>query len=208
MTIGTDVIGGCAEVRDFGRQSKGDPAKALAPTMGNSSGSSNHPASISAGMGGDPVLPQFGTQALGTKLERVGEIPQGNGETVLLVEDEQLILGLAKVMLEKIGYRVLAAGTAEKALEIAEKHGHEIQLLLTGVLMPGMNGRDLAERLQTLYPGMKILFMSGYCSNAMFPGGMAHQGINFLPKPFTLRVLADKVGSAVRKKSVKLASIE
>ena len=207
MTVGRAGIGACAGgARGGGGQNNGDCARALPPVLGNSSGVSNHPASTVEVMRGAGVLPRFGNQNLGAKQEGVGEIPPGNGATVLLVEDEPQILELARVMLEKIGYRVLTAGTAEQALELAEKHVLEIELLLTDVLMPGMNGRDLAELLQTLYPGMKVLFMSGYCSNVMFPEGVGHNGVNFLPKPFTLRMLAEKVGGAVRKTSVILAS--
>jgi CheY-like chemotaxis protein len=199
MTVGAGVKGGCGTARGIGRQHNGDPAKSSTQVPENLSGVSNHLASALEGAGEDAMLPRFGNQILGAKQERAGEIPPGNGATVLLVEDEPQILELARVMLEKIGYRVFAAGTPEQALEIAEKHILEIELLLTDVLMPGMNGRDLAKLLQTLYPGMKVMFMSGYCSNVMFPEGTGHNGVNFLPKPFTLRMLADKVGGAVRK---------
>ena len=201
MTLGTGVIGGCAgAIR--GNQSNGNPVSGLPPALGKVPGLSNHPTSTLEGMGGGGVLPRFG----GNHQERAGEIPPGNGETVLLVEDEPQILELARVMLEKIGYRVLAAGTPEQALEIAEKHALEIQLLLTDVLMPGMNGLDLAEQMQALYPGMRVMFMSGYSGSAVFSEGVARHGAIFLAKPFTLRMLADKVGAAVRKTSVHALS--
>lgn len=205
MTLGTVVIGGCAgAIR--GNQNNGNPASGLPPALEKVPGLSNHPASTLEVVGRGGVLPRFGTPTLGNHQERAGEITPGNGETVLLVEDEPQILELARVMLEKIGYRVLAAGTPEQALEIAEKHALEIQLLLTDVLMPVMNGLDLAEQMQTLYPGMKVMFMSGYSGSAVFSEGVARHGAIFLAKPFTLRMLADKVGAAVRKTSVHALS--
>lgn len=145
-------------------------------------------------------LPRYADKAVDTQMVKVAEIPQSCGETVLVVEDEPALLRVAKVMLEELGYRVLAAGTPGEAIRIAEVHANEVQLLLTDVVMPEMNGRDLAERLQSLYPGMKILFMSGYTANVIVHRGVLDEGVNFIQKPFSLGDLAVKVRKAVRMK--------
>jgi two-component system sensor histidine kinase EvgS len=135
-----------------------------------------------------------------TQRKRATKIPLGRGETVLVVEDEPGLLTLAKMMLEELGYRVLAAGTPGEAVELAEEHGKKIQLLITDVVMPEMNGRDLAERLRSLYPDMKILFMSGYTSDVIVHRGVLDEGVNFIQKPFSIKDLAVKVWKGVREK--------
>lgn len=120
-----------------------------------------------------------------------------NSETVLLVEDEPALLKMGKRMLESLGYRVLAAGTPAEALELAEKHAFEIHLLLTDVVMPGMNGWDLANNLLSLYPDVKYLFMSGHTANIIGHYGVLEEGVNFIQKPFSQRDLADKVREAL-----------
>lgn len=144
-------------------------------------------------------LPRYADQAVVTQREKAAEIPLSRGETVLVVEDEAANLQMDKIMLERLGYRVLAAGTPDEAIGLAEKHSSEIHLLVTDVVMPEMNGWDLAERLQSLYPSMKILFMSGYTANVI-----AHRvldvGVNFIQKPFSMKDLAVKVRDAVREK--------
>ena len=99
-----------------------------------------------------------------------------------------------------MGYRVLASGVPGEAIGLAEAHASEIQLLITDVVMPEMNGRDLAERLQSLSPGMKILFMSGYTANVIVNRGVLDEGVNFIQKPFSMKDLAFKVRDAVREK--------
>ena len=139
-------------------------------------------------------------QAVDTQQKKAAKIPLGHGETVLVVEDEPALLMLAKIMLEKLGYLVLAAGTPGEALKLAEEHGKNIQLLITDVVMPEMNGRDLAERLRSLYPDMKILFMSGYTSDVIVHRGVLDEGVNFIQKPFSIKDLAVKVWKEVREK--------
>ena len=145
-------------------------------------------------------LPRYADQAVDTQRERAAEIPLSRGETVLVVEDEPAILKMGKMMLEKLGYRVLAAGTPGEAIGLAEEHASEIHLLITDVVMPEMNGRDLAERLQSLYPGMKILFMSGYTADVIAHRGVLDEGVNFIQKPFSMKDLAVKVREALREK--------
>ncbi len=121
------------------------------------------------------------------------ELPMGNGETVLIVEDDAPILKLAKIILVRLGYTVLTAATPARALELAQAHGGNIDLLLTDVVMPMMNGRDLANQLRSLYPDLKILFMSGYTANVIAHRGALEPGVSFLQKPFGNRELANKV---------------
>jgi len=114
-------------------------------------------------------------------------------ETVLVVEDEPAILQLSKRMLEKQGYRVLTAGTPGEAIRLAGEHAGKIHLLMTDVVMPEMNGRELAEKLHGIYPELKHLFMSGYADDIIAQYGALTEDVGFLPKPFSMKVLADKV---------------
>jgi len=124
--------------------------------------------------------------------------PAGRGqETVLMVEDEPAILDLGRQLLEMQGYRVLAAGTPGEAIRLAEEHIGEIHLLLTDVIMPEMNGRELARKLLSLYPGLKRLFMSGYTADVIAHHGVLDEGVHFLQKPFSLNALAAKVREAL-----------
>ncbi|MBU8913407.1 MAG: response regulator, partial [Spirochaetales bacterium] len=114
-------------------------------------------------------------------------------ETILLVEDEPAILKLTATMLERQGYVVLAASTPGKAIRLAGEHPGTIHLLMTDVVMPEMNGRDLAKNLLSLYPGMKRLFMSGYTADIIAHQGVIDEGVNFIQKPFSAQDLAAKV---------------
>ena len=118
-------------------------------------------------------------------------------ETILLVEDEPAILNVGKLMLERLGYRVLAAATPGEAIDLAEKHAGEIHLLLTDVVMPEMNGRDLARRLMSLYPEVKRLFMSGYTADVIAHHGILQEGTHFIQKPFLMKDLAESVHKAL-----------
>ena len=114
-------------------------------------------------------------------------------ETVLLVEDEPAILRTTKAMLERLGYVVLGASTPGEAIRLAEARSGEINLLLTDVVMPEMNGRDLAKNLLSLYPNLKRLFMSGYTDNIIAHHGVLHEGTGFIQKPFTMKDISAKV---------------
>ncbi len=127
----------------------------------------------------------------------VTEIPAGRGETVLILEDEASILKLATRMLEKQGYTVLAAAAPGEAEALAKEHAGGIQLLITDVVMPEMNGRDLAQSLKTHYPALKVLFMSGYTANVIAHHGVLDKGVNFIQKPFSSRELSLKVRKAL-----------
>jgi len=143
-------------------------------------------------------LPREAAQVVDARRERAVEIPPSHGETVLLVEDEPALLKMGTMMLEKLGYRVLAAGTPDEAIALAEEHMAELHLLLTDVVMPGMNGKDLAERLHVLCPDMKILFMSGYSANVIGAQWVMDEGVNFIEKPFSMKDLGVKVAEVLR----------
>jgi two-component system, cell cycle sensor histidine kinase and response regulator CckA len=114
-------------------------------------------------------------------------------ETILLVEDEPHVRELTRTVLSGRGYSVMATETPEDAERVCEKNNSEIHLLLTDVVMPGISGRELAKRLTSRYPKMRVLYMSGYTFNIIAHGGMLEDGVAFLQKPFTPSALADKV---------------
>ncbi|MEI6788679.1 MAG: PAS domain S-box protein [bacterium] len=114
-------------------------------------------------------------------------------ETILLVEDEPTMMTMATVMLEKQGYTVLPASTPGTAIRLANDHAGIITLMITDVIMPEMNGRDLAKALLTLYPTLKCLFMSAYTANVIANQGILDPGAQFIQKPFSRNELAAKV---------------
>jgi PAS domain S-box-containing protein len=118
-------------------------------------------------------------------------------ETILLVEDEAAILRLTRRMLEAAGYTVLTAGTPGDAIRLAEAYRGEVHLLITDVVMPEMNGRDLAKNLLATHPGMKRLFMSGYTADVIASHGVLDEGVHFIQKPFARQDLATKVRGAL-----------
>jgi two-component system, cell cycle sensor histidine kinase and response regulator CckA len=114
--------------------------------------------------------------------------------TILLVEDEPDILNLCKHTLEQIGYIVLSAATPVEALNIAETHDGSIDLLLTDIMLPGMTGCELSQKLISSRPGLKTLFMSGYANNTVLAGHEeCDDGVNFIQKPFSIKTLATSV---------------
>jgi len=122
----------------------------------------------------------------------LAHVAQGR-ETILLVEDEEAVRELARDILEANGYAVLEARHGDEALAICERHSEPIHLMLTDVVMPGMNGRELAERLARLRPETKVLYMSGYTDNAIVLHGVLNGRAVFLQKPFSPDALARKV---------------
>jgi len=119
--------------------------------------------------------------------------PQGRGELILLVEDERSVRATCDLFLKSLGYRVLAAETPDKALQMTALHSGEIHLLLTDVVMPGMDGRLLATRISEMKPNIKVLFMSGYPADVIARRGVLDAGVHFLSKPFTRDALARRV---------------
>jgi PAS domain S-box-containing protein len=124
---------------------------------------------------------------------RSGFKAQQGTETLLLVEDEDAVRALVRNVLREKGYRILEASRGEEALELAEQYGEPIDLLLTDVVMPQMNGRELARRLANLLPQIKVLYISGYADNALWYQGGLDSGGAFLQKPFSPEALARKV---------------
>jgi two-component system cell cycle sensor histidine kinase/response regulator CckA len=118
-------------------------------------------------------------------------------ETILVVEDEPAILKVTRRMLERHGYVVLPAGTPAEAIRLAGAHPGEVQLLMTDVVMPGMNGSDLARHLLSVHPGLKRLFMSGYTADVIAQQGVLSDGVNFIQKPFSMAGLAHAVRAAL-----------
>ncbi len=121
------------------------------------------------------------------------EIPQGRGETVLIVEDETMILEVAVEILEGLGYAVRSASSPAEALKLVEGEGILVDALITDVIMPGMNGRELADRIRATRPGLGVLFMSGYTAQVMEHRGMVEGRDQFVQKPFSTRDLAVSV---------------
>jgi signal transduction histidine kinase/ActR/RegA family two-component response regulator len=146
-------------------------------------------------------LPRHADKA--ARLESINPVqPAASGHgTILLVEDEPSLLRIGKRALESLGYTVLTASTPGEAIRRAGEHSGPIHLLLTDVVMPEMDGRELALRLHSLYPALKRLFMSGYTANVIAHHGVLDEGIHFIQKPFTITALADKVREALAEGS-------
>jgi signal transduction histidine kinase/ActR/RegA family two-component response regulator len=128
------------------------------------------------------------------------KIAAGN-ETILLVEDDPMVRELSAEVLERKGYEVLEAATPALAIEVCVRRTGTIQLLLTDVVMPGMNGGELARRVQQLRPDIRVLFMSGYTDNAVLHTGELRSGLAFIQKPFTPSALAKKVREILDEKT-------
>ncbi|MHB8772691.1 MAG: PAS domain S-box protein [Syntrophales bacterium] len=138
-------------------------------------------------------LPRHAAAAAQEPAEAAAEKPLTGTETILVVEDEAALLEIAQKSLTQRGYTVLTARTPEEAIARAGDHPGEIHLLLTDVVLPEMNGRELMERLRPLRPAMKTLFMSGYTANVIAHRGVLDEGIAFLQKPFSVKTLTGKV---------------
>jgi CheY-like chemotaxis protein len=116
--------------------------------------------------------------------------------TILLVEDEDFVRQVTAEVLSFGGYQVLGARTAAEAMRIFRQYGEKVQLLLTDVVLPGTNGRDLARNLRLLHPGLRTMFISGYPDNEVAKGSLEEPGVFYLPKPFSVESLMQKVRQA------------
>jgi len=122
--------------------------------------------------------------------------PSGAG-TVLLVEDDELVRELARFALESFGYTLLVAKNPDEAIDHCARSGSEIQLMLSDVVMPGMDGLALRERVLAINPDIKVLFMSGYTANVMVNHGVLKKSVNFIQKPFTIDSLGQRVAEVL-----------
>jgi PAS domain S-box-containing protein len=131
------------------------------------------------------------------EVERVAELEQEiqlhGSETILVVEDEKQLLDLVRTSLETYGYSVLSAGSPDEAILLFESRNEVIKLVISDVVMPAMNGKELSERIRTMRVDARFIFMSGYTADIVANRGVLHEGITFLPKPFTPVTLARKV---------------
>jgi two-component system cell cycle sensor histidine kinase/response regulator CckA len=130
--------------------------------------------------------------------------PSRGSETVLLVEDEPRVAVLIANSLKKAGYTVLQAMHGERALEIVHAHTGPIDLLLTDVVMPGMNGRELAEHVKLARQGIPVLYMSGYSDDAVLRSGIQTATAQFIQKPFSMDALMGKMRETMRETAPRL----
>ena len=130
------------------------------------------------------------------------KMPLGHGETILIVDDDDAILNLIKIRLKKLGYVVLAAGTPLEAIALTKTHIDKIRLVLSDVVLPEMNGGELAKQLMSIKPGLKYIFMSGYTADVIAKRGVLDETMNFIQKPFTINDLAVQVSKSLIDKSV------
>ena len=122
-------------------------------------------------------------------------------ETVLIVEDDDSLRDIARAVLERLGYKVLAARDGQQALELARSHPDTIHLVLTDVVMPKMSGREVAKEVTSVHPEAKVLYMSGYTDDSIVHHGVLDAGVHFLEKPITPATLAKKAREVLDGKS-------
>ena len=138
-------------------------------------------------------LPRHAGEAVAGNATEVAVTPDGGGRTVLVVEDDPLLLGLVRQMLGKLDYTVCAADSPAAALALAAHQDHDFAVLLTDVVLPEMDGRDLAERIRALRPSIRVVFMSGYAPGLLTDRGVLAPGAAFLQKPFPIDQLARRL---------------
>jgi PAS domain S-box-containing protein len=126
----------------------------------------------------------------------VVERPSGQG-MILLIEDDVNVLTMTTAVLEEIGYKVLPVGNPAKAIELFNERWPEIDLVVTDIIMPGMNGKEMATRMEAIRPGTKVLYMSGYTSDFIAQRGVLEDGTHFIPKPFDMKSLNEKIIEAL-----------
>ncbi len=143
--------------------------------------------------------------SLSPELPAHKENAAGRAETVLVVEDQEEVRSLVMMVLKRQGYRLLEAKNGKQALSVAEHHPGPIHLLLTDLVMPGMNGKDLADRLQLARPSMRVLFMSGYPDKVLPNSAVSNGDVHFIAKPFTPVTLAGRVRELLSAPGIDLS---
>ena len=138
-------------------------------------------------------FPRYGENILPKQMPNAKKADASGCETILLVEDEEAILSMTKMMLERLGYSVIVSSNPMEALKTGKSHAKQIHLLITDVVMPGMNGRELSKEMYKHFPDLKCLFMSGYTANVIAHHGVLDDGMQFIQKPFSRQDLATKV---------------
>jgi signal transduction histidine kinase len=149
-------------------------------------------------------FPAVNETAIDDVAENIPEKALAGSETILLIEDEEAVRKLVRRTLEKHGYQLLVAASGTEALELAQNYTASIQLVISDVVMPQMGGREVAEQLKAVRPGIQVLFISGYTENTMMRGGNVSEGETFLQKPFTPLTLARRVREMLDKATGKL----
>ncbi len=148
------------------------------------------------------LLPRVEGAAEEIPQQQAAAAPARGSETILLVEDEEVVRGLARDILEMNGYTVLEAAHGHDAIAVSKRHRGPIHLMLTDVVMPHMNGREVFERLVPFRPDLKVLYMSGYAESGIVHDGAIDPGTAFIPKPFTPEALSAKVREVLEMKEV------
>jgi len=145
-------------------------------------------------------LPRYKGKEMPEGMEKkVAASTAGEGEIILLVEDEVELLEIGRILCERLGYRVLAASSPREALELAERYRGKINLLITDMIMPGMNGVELAKRIQKICPDVRCILSSGYGAASVLP----RESMEFLEKPYTIETLAAKIKAVLRGREGK-----
>jgi CheY-like chemotaxis protein len=146
-------------------------------------------------------FPRLGSPLAATPAAWSSSMPGGH-ETILLVEDELAVRMVAEVALQGLGYRIFTAVSGLAALQVWEEHKHEVELMLTDLVMPdGLTGRELAERLKAENPRLPVIYMSGYSHEVAGGDFRLQEGVNYLPKPFDIEKLAAIVRAALDRHS-------
>jgi two-component system cell cycle sensor histidine kinase/response regulator CckA len=142
-------------------------------------------------------LPRHIGESADSVYRRSEDLRHGHGETVLVTEDDETILKMVGKILENLGYTVITASSPADAVRTAHERTERIDLLLSDIIMPGMNGRDLAERILAIHPKIKCLFMSGYAANIIEAQVGLKDGIRLIQKPFSVKRLAEEVRNSL-----------
>ncbi len=148
------------------------------------------------------LLPAVGDASSFTEKTAASNDPPGGQETILLVEDEDGVRGMTRLLLQRLGYEDLEAANAEEALAAFRTSPKPVELLLTDVVMPGLSGRAIAEQLRALDSRLRVVFMSGYTDDAVVRHGVEQDEVHFLAKPYTATALANTVRAAIDRSAV------